>query len=115
MSILVINSGSSSLKIKIFSDIDTPAIVHGNLEKIGEEHSVLHCQFAESKIDKQITCADHREGLQQFFTVLKENDALVDITAIGHRVVHGGEDFSQPVKIDENVIATIEENIRLAP
>ncbi|BBM85050.1 acetate/propionate family kinase [Candidatus Uabimicrobium amorphum] len=115
MSILVINSGSSSLKIKIFSDIDTPAIVHGNLEKIGEEHSALHCQFAQNKIDKQITCADHREGLEQFFTVLKDNNALVDITAIGHRVVHGGEDFSQPVKIDDNVIATIEKNIPLAP
>ena len=115
MSVLVVNSGSSSLKIKIFSDIDQPAIVSGNLEKIGETHSFLHCKFSQNKIDKQITCVDHREGLQQFFSILRENNALVDITAIGHRVVHGGEDFSQPVKIDDNVIATIEKNIPLAP
>lgn len=115
MSILVINSGSSSLKIKIFSDVNKPAIVHGSLEKIGEEQSVLSCQFSQKTINKKITCADHYEGLEQFFSILKQNNALLDIIAIGHRVVHGGEDFSQPVKIDDNVISVIEKNIPLAP
>lgn len=115
MSILVLNTGSSSLKIKIFSEANKPAIISGNLENIGEEKSILHCYFLQKKIEKTFHCPDYQTGLNEFLKILKDNNAFEEIKVIGHRVVHGGEDFSEPVVINQKTIECIQKNIQLAP
>jgi acetate kinase len=125
MKILVINTGSSSIKYELF-DMDHCKILAGGLaEKIGEESSILtHKRTlpngeSEKNVDEN-TIADHYEGLNRIVGLLvdPEHGVIADkseISAVGHRVVHGGETFHSTTIIDEDVIAAIMENIPLAP
>jgi len=99
MKILVLNAGSSSLKYKLFKDLKE--LTSGQIEHIGEDSGVKNHYEALLQVEKELTF----RGQMSF----KELDA------IGHRVVHGGEKFTQPVKIDDNVIETIKEVSSLAP
>ena len=123
MKIMVINSGSSSIKYQIFDMRDRSALASGLLEKIGETDSRLTHQTRVPNdrfeaIEKTTAVADHAAGFDLINTVLKDTGALAnmaELAGIGHRVVHGGEAFKQPTLIDETVIATIRELIPLAP
>jgi acetate kinase len=125
MKIVVINTGSSSIKYELF-DMDRHEILaSGVVEKIGEETSVhTHKKrlpdgeklkkVEEGKIN------DHHEGLDHIVGLLMEPEHGVikdksEISAVGHRVVHGGETFHSTTIIDEKVIEAIKENIPLAP
>lgn len=115
MKILVLNSGSSSLKYKLFED--DQALVEGLVEKIGEKDSIFKygSDFKEVKEIK-----DHEAALKRVVKILADEKIGVikdayEIEAIGHRVVHGGEDFSSPTIIDEKVIEAIKKMIPLAP
>jgi len=92
--VLVLNSGSSSLKFRLFDGADT--IAKGLIERIGE------CGGDAS---------DHRSALQR---VMDDID-IGELAAVGHRVVHGGERFTEPTVIDDDVIADIEALVPLAP
>ena len=118
MVILVVNCGSSSIKYKLF-DVDHRRVMASGLaEKIGESGSVLshHCTAAggeEQKLVLEGHIADHHQGLQQVVDLLLDPQKGVvgdrsEITAIGHRVVHGGDSFHAPTLVDEKVIADIE-------
>ncbi len=103
MNILVINSGSSSIKYKLFDFPKEVLIDKGEIENIGE---------ANSKIK------NHNQGIDIIINeILSKNKitSLEDIAAVGHRVVHGGEKFKQPCLIDKVVIKQIQECIELAP
>ncbi|MBE7440541.1 MAG: acetate kinase [Spirochaetales bacterium] len=117
MNILVINTGSSSIKYQLFDPGEDEPLASGLLERIGETGSrLLHRSGAEKKeIQKNIT--DHEVGMQEIVACLAESaaEAFARIGGIGHRVVHGGELFRAPVKIDESVLVAIEEHIPLAP
>ena len=125
MKILVINTGSSSIKYELF-DVGHYKILAGGLaEKIGEESSLLtHKKIlpgGESieKVHKGLI-ADHYDGLNRIVKLLVDpKDGVIadktDISAVGHRVVHGGEAFHSTTIIDKNVIAAIKKNIPLAP
>jgi len=123
MKIMVINSGSSSIKYQIFDMRDRSTLASGLLEKIGETDSRLTHQTRVARdrfqsIEKTTAVADHAAGFDLINAVLKDTGALgnmADLAGIGHRVVHGGEAFKQPTLIDETVIATIRELIPLAP
>ena len=123
MKIMVINSGSSSIKYQIFDMRDRSVLASGLLEKIGESDSHLTHKTRIrgdrfDAIEKTAAVADHEQGFGLINTVLKETGALSDmaeLAGIGHRVVHGGEAFKQPTLIDDAVIATIRELIPLAP
>ncbi|MEN8199676.1 MAG: acetate kinase, partial [Thermodesulfobacteriota bacterium] len=72
----------------------------------------------EGRLDKSREVADHRAAIELLVTLLRENGILreeSELAGIGHRVVHGGESFHEPVRIDEQVIAAIRELIPLAP
>jgi acetate kinase len=99
--VLVLNTGSSSIKYQLF-DMDSRAVLAaGLLERIGEEASGV---------------ADHREGLSSIFETLAASGGLSDgLAGIGHRVVHGGERFSAPALIDDEIVEAIREQIPLAP
>jgi len=123
MTLLVINSGSSSVKYQLFDTEQPQALASGLLERIGESESGHHLQWHDGdgqhhSRDFTCTTSDHHQALQQVVAQLRESgllSSIEDLEAIGHRVVHGGEQFSQPVLIDQTVIEAIREMIPLAP
>ncbi|OQX86261.1 MAG: acetate kinase [Candidatus Omnitrophica bacterium 4484_70.2] len=103
MKILVINSGSSSIKYKLYEFPKKRLLTKGLIERIGERDSSV---------------PNHTRGMKTLFSKLIEEGiikSLEEITAIGHRVVHGGEKFREPCLIDEKVMEGIKECVELAP
>jgi acetate kinase len=92
--ILVLNLGSSSVKWRLFEGTDT--VDRGLVERIGEDGGGP---------------ADHEAAVSQILSELKD----AGITAVGHRMVHGGDRFAEPVLITDEVVATVRELIPLAP
>jgi acetate kinase len=123
--ILVINTGSSSIKYKLFDVEQRREMSSGIAERIGEEAGLLtHRVFPPDGPPREKTqkerIADHREGMERIVALLVDPDCGAigdrsDISAVGHRVVHGGETFRHPTIIDDEVIAAIRENVPLAP
>ncbi|MDX1437850.1 MAG: acetate kinase [Anaerolineales bacterium] len=121
--ILVINSGSSSIKYQLFDSRTLSALASGVVEKIGEPSSrVRHSVDGGSttRTLEGVRISSHQEGLSQMVDLLLDDEIGViqspdEIAAIGHRVVHGGERFSQPTVIDDQVMAAISDLIPLAP
>ena len=125
MKILVINTGSSSIKYQLFDMDRQKALASGLAEKIGESTGKLtHNKHIEketslTKVIKE-TIPDHRKGLRKIVNLLLDSKygsikEKSEIRAIGHRVVHGGEKFQAPAIIDRGVISAIKDNIPLAP
>jgi len=120
MKVLVINAGSSSIKYQLFEMPAEKVLAKGLLEKIGEETSQLN-HFSDSKEHKIKTkVADHSAGMKLILDTLVGPQTGVikdvsEITAVGHRVVHGGEEFTDSVVINDEVIASIEKFADLAP
>ncbi len=123
MKILVLNSGSSSIKFQLFDMRGPEVLASGLIEQIGEEEGQARLKRLPGSADEQVVSdslviENHRAGLKVMGKLLRQSGALADIAAldgIGHRVVHGGEHFSAPVRIDERVVAAIEQLIPLAP
>jgi acetate kinase len=123
MRILVINAGSSSIKYRLFEMEGEHPIAAGVLERIGSpqarlEHRTWHEDGAETCGSEVRDLGDHRTALAWIVELLEADDLLtkeVGIDAIGHRVVHGGERFAEPARIDAEVIEAIETVAPLAP
>ncbi len=123
MKVLVINSGSSSIKYQLFNMSDKTVLAKGLLEQIGEDASQLSHRGPGKtgdrvKITRTQPVANHQEGFHLIGEVLNESGTLGDsseLFGIGHRVVHGGEAFQEPALIDEKVVTTIRALIPLAP
>ena len=116
MKILVLNSGSSSIKCQYF--IHQKSVASAIAENIGETEGFNQITFEDRKETNQQPLANHHEALEMIFSMLKEVDLLSDIQsldAIGHRVVHGGTHFNTPTLITQKVIETIRSLIPLAP
>ncbi|MGD9236464.1 MAG: acetate kinase [Desulfobacterales bacterium] len=123
MKIMVINSGSSSIKYRLF-DMRTKTVrASGLVEQIGEaksrlSHQTRNTQGDMDEIVKTVAVADHRAGFELIGAALSESGALKntqELAGIGHRVVHGGEEFRKPTLINQNVIDTIRHLSPLAP
>lgn len=121
MNILVINSGSSSVKYKLFNVKDEKELARGVVERIGLKRSNLKHTSAsrrEVKLSKDIPNHDTAIKLALDFLTDKEHGVIRDVSeigAVGHRVVHGGEEFSGSVVITNRVIKTIKSYSKLAP
>jgi acetate kinase len=123
MRIIVVNSGSSSIKYETFEHNGLVVAAKGLLERIGAQDSRLkHRWLTPSGRWEEIVetrhIADHREGFSLILEVssrARSGAAVPEIFAVGHRVVHGGEKFSQPAIIDDAVLSAIEELVPLAP
>ena len=121
MKTLVINCGSSSLKYQLIDMNTEECMVQGLVERIGIEGSVL-TQKVEGR-DKYIInteIKDHKEAIKLVLGALIDPihgviKSMDEISAVGHRVVHGGEKYSDSVLIDDEVLKSIEECIVLAP
>ena len=123
MRVIVVNSGSSSIKYEAFELGGLKAAAKGLLERVGAQDSKLrHRWFTLSGRWEEVVetrhVADHRAGFSFILEVsgrARSGGDVPEIFAVGHRVVHGGEKFRQPAIIDDAALRTIEELIPLAP
>ena len=121
MKILVLNCGSSSIKFEFFSMQDEEVLATGVVEKVGMKGSFLKLEKPSGEKVKFVgDVLDHKIGVEYILGVLSSKKhgvlkELSEIQAVGHRVVHGGEDFSGSVYINDEVIKVLEKNIELAP
>jgi len=118
MKIAVVNSGSSSIKFQLF-EMDTEEVLASvMIEKIGEFSSITTLKYDDKKTLITSVVNNHHDGLENIMSLLSENnilDSFTSLDAIGHRVVHGGEEFKKATLIDEVVLTKIKELIPLAP
>ena len=120
MKVLVINAGSSSIKYQLYRMPDANILARGVVERIGEDVSQLsHCYDGQTHA-LEVQVKDHETGMELILNTLVSKDigvieSISEIAAVGHRVVHGGEEFSGSVVIDEKVIASIKKFADLAP
>jgi acetate kinase len=114
--VLVLNSGSSSIKYQVF-DHDLTVLATGLLERIGEPQGrATHLIVADDRelvVEEPI--ADHEVGFARLVAVLEEAGVGTELGAIGHRVVHGGDEFVAPTVIDAAVMDRIRAQVPLAP
>ncbi len=125
MKILVINSGSSSIKYQVLDMESESVLASGLVERIGEPVGNLVTKFhpdtdQENKVTREQRIADHKQGMLAAISLLTDSEVGViedasEIGAVGHRVVHGGEDFHEPTVITPEVLEAITANIPLAP
>lgn len=120
MKILVLNSGSSTLKYQLFNvnNNDYEIICKGNAERIARDASFVSIKYADgSKKEVSVNLPDHNTALNEIFKLLLDGviSSLNEIHAIGHRIVQGGAIFKSSALINEEVIQQIEELAVLAP
>ena len=115
--VLVINSGSSSLKFAVIDSQTGEAVVSGLGECFGMPEAVLGWKYNGEKTEEAITAPDehHQHAINRIVELIETLGFTSEIVAIGHRIVHGGEKFTSTVRIDENVLAEIESIADLAP
>jgi acetate kinase len=121
MKILVVNSGSSSIKYQLFDMTDESVLAKGLVERIGISDSIInHYPSNGEPIITHQDIPNHRIGIKLMMNALLHPDYGVindvsEISAVGHRVVHAGEKFSGSVLLTEEVMDALKECIELAP
>jgi len=122
MNVLVINAGSSSLKYQLFDMKTEKILAKGLCDRIGLDGHLKHSPVGNGKpvFDSDIPLPTHAEAISAVIEKLTSEDygvigSLSEINAVGHRAVHGGRKFFASALIDEDVIAALEDCIRLAP
>ncbi|MFZ1177870.1 MAG: acetate kinase [Mycobacterium sp.] len=115
---LVINSGSSSLKCRLIQPDSGVSLADGVVERIGEQSSSARLDAGDRHLDRHDRVDDHDAALNLAFELLA--GAGIDLktcglAAVGHRVVHGGRTFYRPTIVDDAVIAKLKELSPLAP
>jgi len=116
MKILVINSGSSSIKSQLF--LGNEVIFKGHVDRIGDKESKLITEENSKKSEENVVARNHLEAIDLIFNKIIQNkiiNNLEEISGVGHRVVHGGEIYKDSVLIDEAVIKNIEKLSDFAP
>lgn len=120
MKIVIINSGSSSIKYQLIEMPACEVICSGMIDRIGLETSNLIYVTNTNKMEETLPIPNHKIGLQKIAHLLMDEKVGVikstkEISAVGHRVVHGGSDFSNTVVINEEVKEKIKQLFELAP
>lgn len=121
MKILVINCGSSSLKYQVLDMTDETLLAKGLVERIGMDGSVInHTKIGCEKQVNVVPMKDHKDAIAQVLDAIQGSEFGVvsdmsEIGAVGHRVVHAGEMYSDSVLITDSVIKALEDCIELAP
>ncbi|WP_462320153.1 acetate/propionate family kinase [Halochromatium sp.] len=123
MKVLVLNSGSSSIKFQLFQCDDWGVLASGAVTRIGESEALMRCAWTDAEgvqqsLEQRAAIPDHHRGLQRIAEALAQTGSLADaseLLAVGHRVVHGGEAFHAPTLVDDDIIEAIRQVIPLAP
>jgi acetate kinase len=119
--ILVLNSGSSSVKYKFFDSVEGRSLAGGQVERIGLSGSLLHHRRADGdSIRSGVEAMDHGQAIETVVSVLlSKNHGVIssreEIEAVGHRVAHGGEKLTRSALVDDQVREAIKDCIELAP
>lgn len=120
MYILVVNAGSSSLKYQLF-DMDTQEVAaKGNCDRIGIDGKLTHTAAGKDKIQKDISMPTHSQAVSVLIDTLTDKEygcisSMSEISAVGHRIVHGGPWLIKSVRVDDEVLADLEKCRDLAP
>ncbi|AMY22032.1 acetate kinase [Rhodococcoides fascians] len=117
MSILVVNSGSSSVKFQLVDPDSGESLASGLVERIGESDGRVELDYRGESVERTQHIEDHGDGLALAFEMLSDAGIELgsDVTAVGHRVVHGGTVFYRPTIIDDAVVQQISDLSSLAP
>lgn len=121
MNILVINCGSSSLKYQLIDMSEETVLAKGLVERIGIEGSrIKHDTTGKERVIIEEPMEDHKRALELVLNAIVDKDygaisSMDEISAVGHRVVHGGEDFADSALITDAVMEALRRNIELAP
>lgn len=116
--VLVINSGSSSLKYQLIDPDNGHSLAHGLAERIGEEVGRLSHRYSVKEVDITGPIPDHSAAMQMILDLFEEVGPPLEeanVVAVGHRIVQGGRYFSGPALVDERVLRLIGELSSLAP
>ncbi len=115
-SVLVMNTGSSSLKYQLIEPTSEVVLAQGLVERIGTPDSRLVHRSGMQAVDTLEDLPDHRSALRRVLgELLEHGPGLADLVAIGHRIVHGGSEYQHPTLYDAAVDAAIEKLVPLAP
>lgn len=120
MNILVINSGSSSIKFQLIQMPETRVLASGVVERIGIENGSISYKTETADFSEKVDFKDHAEGLQKVANLLMSAEIGViknaaEVDAVGHRVVHGGKQFTKTIKVNDEVKANVKRLFSLAP
>jgi len=120
MKILVINSGSSSLKYQLFDMTDGRVLAKGGCERIGAGGTITHKVPGKDDVYYEIDFPTHDEALKEVFKLLVDPEkgvlsSVEEIDAVGHRVAHGGERFKASSKVDIDMINYLESIVPINP
>jgi acetate kinase len=118
MKVMAINAGSSSLKFQLLEMPSETVLASGVVERIGLDDAVFSIKYGSEKSKDITDIPTHKVAVDMLLSKmidLKILDSLDEIEALGHRVVHGGEKFSDSVIINDEVLAAIDEVSELAP
>jgi acetate kinase len=115
--VLVVNTGSSSIKYQLFEMDQQAVLASGLVERIGEAGAKLtHKAEGAEPLVVEDRVADHSDGFDHIFRAFETSGRPIgDLAGIGHRVVHGGDRLTAPTLIDEAAIQAIAEQVPLAP
>jgi acetate kinase len=117
-SVLVLNSGSSSVKFQLIDPDSGASLADGIVERIGEDASAASLTVGEKEVTRDDRVADHEAALRTAFEMFDEAGTHLDtvgLVAVGHRVVHGGPELYRPTLVDDALVAKLEELAPLAP
>lgn len=120
MLVFILNAGSSSLKYQLMNPTTKEVLASGLCERIGIDGILKH-EFGENrKLTLEVSMPTHKEAIELVLKTLVESevkviDSIDDIDAIGHRAVHGGEEFASSVMVTDKVIETMKKLVPLAP
>ena len=120
MKVLVINCGSSSLKYQLIDSDSEQVLAKGLCERIGIDGRLTHRPAGKDKVEMEVPMPNHTEAVSLVLKALTDKDhgvigSLSEISAVGHRIVHGGEKFNSATILNDEVIKEIEECNDLAP
>ncbi len=118
MKILSVNAGSSSLKFNLIELPSREIIAKGLFEKIGIDGSMYTIKYNGEKIFKEVSLADHAVAVEKLINELLENKIvgiLEEIEGVGHRILHGGQEFTKSMLLDEDVLNRISKYNELGP
>ncbi|QDQ94441.1 acetate kinase [Rhodococcus sp. WB9] len=117
-SVLVVNSGSSSIKFQLIHPDTGKSSASGLIERIGEPEGRIVYHHRTGLAERHVHIADHRAGLKMLSDIVAEVGRPLreaGIVAVGHRIVHGGDVFFEPTIIDDAVVQSISDLSTLAP
>lgn len=120
MKVLVINAGSSSLKYQLIEMSDESVVAKGNCERIGMDGKISHKTADGRSVEKNCDFPTHKEAFMEVVSLLTTGETKVvenvkEIAAIGHRVVHGAEEYKVSTRVDDHLIDRVQVLGELCP